>query len=305
MDTKLPTHWETYEPILKVLSDGQSIHRRKLTHRVRDEHYGDLPDEMKGEETSRGVNKLLNRIDWGISYLKLAKLVEQPQRGFVKITDKGDKLLKRGNITAGDVNKDNDFLAHSEAVNVAKEATKITDVASSPEVESGENPLELIDQGLQEIKDKTKVDLLDKLKKMNPDEFEKVVLALLEKMGYGDSKGTPKSHDGGIDGIINEDPLGLDKIYMQAKRYSDSKVNELEICNFIGAMPGAITKGIFVTTSRFDDKAVRRAEGSGKQIILVDGAKLVDLMYEYGVGVQVQESYDIKEVDEDFFEPIS
>ena len=301
MDTRLPIHWETYEPILKVLSDGQLIHRKELTYRVRDEHYGDLPDEMKGEEISRGVNKLLNRIEWGISYLKLAKLIEQPQRGFVKITDKGAKLLKRGNITAGDVNRDKEFLAHREAV---KEA-KVTNVASTPELESDESPSELIHKGIQENKNETKVDLLDKLKKVRPEEFEKVVLVLLEEMGYGDSKGTQKSHDGGIDGIINEDPLGLDKIYMQAKRYSDSKVNELEIRNFIGAMPGVISKGIFVTTSKFDDKAVRKAEGSGKQITLVDGAKLVDLMYEYGVGVQVQKSYDIKEIDEDFFEGIS
>ena len=299
MDTRLPTHRETYKPILEALSNNKTIQRRELAHKVRDEYYGHLSDEMKKEETSTGANRLLDRILWGLVYLKQAKLVEQPQRGLYKITDKGVKLQKRGNITTEDVDKDEEFLAHSVA---AKEA-KNEDTVSILESESGASPQDLIDQGVKTIEEQTKTELLDKLKKVDPYEFEKVVLRLFKEMGYGETIETSKSHDGGIDGIINQDQLGLERIYIQAKRYGDSKVNEPEIRNFIGAMSGATSKGIFVTTSRFDDRAERKANGAN--IILVDGAKLVDLMYRYGVGVQVRDSYKVKEVDEDFFERIS
>lgn len=140
------------------------------------------------------------------------------------------------------------------------------------------------------------------LKNIDPYYFEKVILILLKKMGYGDFVETSKSVDGGIDGIINEDNLGLEKIYIQAKRYNENKVREKEIRNFIGAMSGDTSKGVFVTTSNFDDSAVKKAHEAHHTIILIDGNKLVDLMHQYGVGVQVRNVYEVKEVDEDFFE---
>jgi len=121
-------------------------------------------------------------------------------------------------------------------------------------------------------------------------------------MGYGDFIETSKSKDGGIDGVINEDKLGLEKIYIQAKRYNENKVREKDIRNFIGAMSGDTNKGVFVTTSAFDDSAVKKAHDAHHSIILIDGHKLVDLMHRYGVGVQVRNVYEVKEVDEDFFE---
>ncbi len=121
-------------------------------------------------------------------------------------------------------------------------------------------------------------------------------------MGYGEFVETKKSNDGGIDGVINQDQLGLEKIYMQAKRYSDNKVREKDIRNFIGAMSGDTTKGVFVTTSSFDEAAVQKAYEAHHKIILIDGVKLTDLMYQFGVGVQIRDIYEIKEVDEDFFE---
>lgn len=121
-------------------------------------------------------------------------------------------------------------------------------------------------------------------------------------MGYGDFIETTKSNDGGIDGIINEDQLGLDKIYIQAKRYGENKVREKDIRNFIGAMSGDTSKGVFVTTSVFDSGAVKKAGDAHHTIILLDGHKLVDLMHQYNVGIQIKASYDVKELDEDFFE---
>ena len=120
-------------------------------------------------------------------------------------------------------------------------------------------------------------------------------------MGYGDVYNTKKSNDGGIDGIINQDKLGLDKIYIQAKRYNDNKVREPDIRNFIGAMSGDTTRGIFVTTSTFDAKAIAKAETAHHKIVLIDGEKLVDLMHKYDVGVQTRTVYKVKQIDEDFF----
>ncbi len=144
--------------------------------------------------------------------------------------------------------------------------------------------------------------MLDKLKNIDPFYFEKVILILLRKMGYGDFIETSKSGDGGIDGIINEDKLGLDKIYIQAKRFNENKVREKDIRNFIGAMSGDTNKGVFVTTSLFDSGAIEKAKNAHHKIILIDGLKLVDLMHEFNVGIQIKAIYEVKQLDEDFFE---
>lgn len=121
-------------------------------------------------------------------------------------------------------------------------------------------------------------------------------------MGYGDYIETSKTGDGGIDGIINEDKLGLQKIYTQAKRYAETQVREKDIRNFIGAMSGDTNKGVFITTSSFHESAIRKAKDAHHSIILIDGLKLVELMLEYNVGVQVKSVHEVKEVDNDFFE---
>ena len=154
----------------------------------------------------------------------------------------------------------------------------------------------------QRIKVKRGDTLLIKLKEVDPYAFEKIILILLNKMGYGDFIETAKSGDGGIDGIINEDQLGLEKIYIQAKRYNTNKVRETDIRNFIGAMSGDTRKGIFVTTSSFDEKAKVKARDAHHTIILVDGSKLVDLMHKFNVGVQIKNVYEIKILDNDFFD---
>jgi restriction system protein len=164
------------------------------------------------------------------------------------------------------------------------------------------SPQDLIDYGIEQIERNVKNELLEKSKKFDPYAFEKIVLILLNKMGYGEFIETSKSRDGGIDGVINEDQLGLEKIYIQAKRFSDNKVHETDIRNFIGAMSGDTTKGIFVTTTDFDENAKKKAKEAHHKIILINGIKLIDLMYKYGVGVQTKNSYEIKAVDNDFFE---
>jgi restriction system protein len=166
----------------------------------------------------------------------------------------------------------------------------------------GSSPQDLIESGFSAIEAQVKSELLDRLKTIDPFYFERVILTLLGKMGYGESIETSKTGDGGIDGIVNQDKLGLEKIYIQAKRYNENKVREKEIRNFIGAMSGDTTKGVFVTTSEFDQQAIKKAHDAHHTIILIDGKRLVDLLYQYSVGVQVQNTYEVKAVDDNFFE---
>nr|WP_282054711.1 restriction endonuclease [Maribacter luteus] len=235
---------------------------------------------------------------WGKSYLKMAKFLSYPKRGFVQITDKGKQILERGNLTLSELQSDPDFINHRVSVQTKKENEVILETV---DVENS-SPQDLIDSGFTTIEAEVKTELLGKLKEIDPYYLEKVILILLKKMGYGDFIETSKSNDGGIDGIINEDKLGLEKIYTQAKRYNENKVREKDIRNFIGAMSGDTSKGVFITTSSFDDAVIRKSREAHHSIILNDGAKLVDLMHDYNVGVQVKTTYEVKELDNDFFE---
>ena len=287
---ELPKFNETFGPILDVLKDGETIPHRELIKKVQDRFYASLPRELLDQKTKSGEPLLGNRIAWGKSYLKKGGFVHYPERGMVQITEKG-KQASKSKIALNDVTPD-----YLNFYTVENEKEK-----HPPQLENS-SPQDLIDSGFSEIEAQLKNELLEKLKSIDPYYFEKVLLILLKKMGYGDFVETAKSGDGGIDGIINQDELGLEKIYIQAKRYSDNKVREKDIRNFIGAMSGDTTKGVFVTTSGFDRFAVKKANDAHHTIILIDGLKLADLMHKYGVGVQIRETYAVKEIDEDFFE---
>ncbi len=295
---ELPKYHETFLPILETLNSAESLKSRELAVIVRDNYYSHLPEELLKQKTSSGANVLLDRILWGKSYLKMAKFVSYPKRGLVQITEKGKQVLVKGSLSLHDLQHDQDFINHRESVKTEKENNIEIDKVK---VENA-SPQDLIDSGFSSIEKEVKTELLEKLKELDPYYFEKVILILLKKMGYGDFIETSKSGDGGIDGIINEDKLGLEKIYTQAKRYNENKVREKDIRNFIGAMSGDTSKGVFITTSTFDDSAIKKAREAHHSIILIDGAKLVDLMHQYNVGVQVKTIYEVKEIDNDFFE---
>lgn len=291
----IPKFHQTFLPILKVLNNGEIHKSSDLPQEIVDKGLIHLTDEELSQEHMSGGSIYRNRVGWGISYLNQAKFVSRPSRGMVKITDKGVNYLSTNpeRMTLKLIKNDKDYLA-AEALKAKK----------SDEEDTGDlTPTDLIEKGFSELKNSLKADLLEKLHTSNPYYFEKIVLVLFKKMGYGDFQETKKSGDGGIDGIINQDQLGIEKIYIQSKRYAeDNKVREPQIRNFIGAMSGDVSKGIFVTTSSFDPSAVRKAKDASHKIILIDGPKLVDLMIRHGVGVQVKEEYQVKEIDEDFFE---
>jgi len=295
---ELPKYHQTFMPILEILNTVEVISSRELARKVRDSYYSELPKELLDKKTSSGANVLIDRILWGKSYLKMGKFVSYPKRGLVQLAEKGKQTLISGKLVLSDLQNDPDFINHRSSVQNKKENQLEIETIDADNA----SPQDLIDNGFSTIETEVKTELLDKLKEIDPYFFEKVILILLKKMGYGDFIETSKSGDGGIDGIINEDKLGLEKIYTQAKRYTENKVREKDIRNFIGAMSGDTTKGVFITTSTFDDAAIKKAREAHHSIILIDGSKLVDLMHQYNVGVQVKITYEVKELDNDFFE---
>lgn len=294
MKMEIPKFHETFIPILEILKSGETIHTRELQKLVIEKYFSNLTDEQLVEKTKSGENLLNNRIAWGKSYLKKGGYLFYPERGNVKITEKG--LKQKSELSLKNVVEDSGTLNfYAEENTKTKESgKKLKEIANS-------SPQDLIDSGFSQIESEVKNELLERLKTIDPYYFEKVILILLRKMGYGEFIETSKSGDGGIDGIINEDKLGLDKIYIQAKRFNENKVREKDIRNFIGAMSGDTNKGVFVTTSIFDNGAIEKTKNAHHKIILIDGNKLVDLMHEFNVGIQIKTTYEIKQLDEDFF----
>lgn len=290
---EIPKFDETFLPILNVLKTGKIYKTRDLIDEVKTKFYSGLSEEQHKQQTKSGDLLIDNRIAWGKSYLKKGGYVFFPERGHVQITEKGKN--HSATLTVRDLENESSFF------NFYKSEKQETIPTALPETKVS-SPQDLIDEGFKRIEDDVKTELLTKLKGIDPYFFEKVVLKLLKKMGYGDFIETTKSGDGGIDGIINEDQLGLDKIYIQAKRFNDGKVRETDIRNFIGAMSGDTNKGVFVTTSDFDNKALQKVRSAHHKIICIDGKKLVDLMHQFNVGIQVKTTYEIKQIDEDFFD---
>lgn len=289
---EIPKFDETFIPILEVLKDGKILKSRELIEKVKVQFFSGLNEEQLKQETKSGDLLIDNRIAWGKSYLKKGGYIFFPARGLVQITDKGRN--HSATLTVRDLEDESSlFDFYKQERNSSPNENNQKFKVSTPQ--------DLIDEGFNRIEGEVKSELLQKLKNIDPYFFEKVVLRLLKKMGYGEFIETSKSNDGGIDGIINEDKLGLDKIYIQAKRFNEGKVREKDIRNFIGAMSGDTNKGVFVTTSEFDDKALDKARSAHHKIICIDGQKLVTLMHEFNVGIQVRTTYEIKQIDEDFF----
>jgi restriction system protein len=233
----------------------------------------------------------------------MGNFIFRPKKGSYKITEKGKEWLKKGkNLNLDILKKDKDFIEYKENKEKEKKKRNITLSANNIDEEVSVAPIEKIKSGVLDIEIELQKDILDRLKNSNPYYFEKIILKLFKKMGYGDFETTKKSGDGGIDGVIKQDALGLEKIYTQAKRYTINNVGERDIRGFKGAMDdGEVKKGIFVTTSDFDENARQSAKNSMNKIILISGKELANLMIKYNLGVEIKEVYEIKQINEDFF----
>ena len=295
---QLPKFHETFILVLDILSDEAELDHKSIRIKVKEKFYSHLSNDLLSQTTSTGANTLLDRISWAISYLTMGGYLKRTKRAYYQITQKGLKAFNSNHLSLEELKNQKEYTEH-QLIQVSKRdnATKKDD-----EKQEDETPFDLIDRGIEKINNEIKNQLLEKIKNMDPYEFENIILKLFKAMGYGDTIGTTKSHDGGIDGIINQDKLGLEKIYIQAKRFNDNKIRETEIRNFIGAMSGDTNKGIFVTTSTFDAKAIEKANLAHHKIKLIDKEELINLMFDYGIGLQTKNSIAIKEIDNDFFD---
>jgi restriction system protein len=300
MKMAIPTYDELMVPVLKVLSDGSEHSGDDITNIIADQL--NLTEEERNRIYSNNPKKIFkDRVAWARTYLKKAGLIESPQRSTSKITREGMKVVKS---KLKDLNLK--FLEQYESYREFRHIEVSDNSISEKEtVETVQTPDEMLDYVRNSYKENLQSDILTKLKKIDPIRFEQVVLTLMEKMNYGVGSMTKMSHDGGIDGIINEDELGLEKIYLQANRYSDNKVNEKEIQNFAGALScSPVRKGVFITTSYFDEKAKKKAEDASKKgliIRLINGDELTNLMIKHNIGIQIKDIIEIKKIDEDFF----
>lgn len=297
MNLSIPKWHEFMAPILRVMSDGATRDRGEITQAAADE--AGVVSEERQITLTTGQPMYANRVGWAISHLSRAGALSRPERGRYVISDLGRTVLDtRPAVSRADV----------EAVTGYRRTRPVSEasVEQTEDVESL-NPAELIDQGIKQIQADVAAELLARLMKKSPTFFEQTVVDLLVAMGYGGAEGqarvTSASNDGGIDGIIDQDTLGLSRVYIQAKRYSpDNAVGRPEVQGFVGALSGKADGGVFITTGRFSGGAVDYAAAVPTRVILIDGDRLTSLMTRFGIGVQTKQTVQIVELDEDYFE---
>jgi restriction system protein len=260
-----------------------------------------VSDKEQSIRNSSGEPTVRNRLRWGIHYLKHAKLMDKPSRGRYVITERGRKIRKERGL---DIT--NKTLMEFDEFREFKKPTKVTDEVSTKGKIEELTPIESLESLSNIIKSEVKSELRNQIFSLSPYFFEKLVVDLLKKMGYGSYQGTgvtSKSGDGGIDGIVYQDVLGLDIVYIQAKRYKEgNNIGSDSLQKFSGALSGLkATKGIFFTTSDFTPSANKFLNTTPQNIVTVNGDKLLNLLIEYEVGVEVMTSHNTFKVNEDYF----
>lgn len=290
----VPRYFEMYKSFLRSLEDGNEhpyIDAKKQV--IADFH---LSEEDVSELLPSGRQSIFtNRIGWCRTYLKKAGLIESPSRARFVITEAGKHILQTVEVITNDTLRTfPSFVAFIEG-NTEENPVAVL------ENNNDETPQETLDRVQSEINKVLQDELLTQIYQNSADFFEKMVIELMEKMGYGRGEVTQKSRDEGIDGIIYQDKLGFDVIYVQAKRYDPEKtIGRSELQKFGGALPEKNAKGLFVTTAGFSPNAKQYAKE--RHIILIDGQRLTKLMIEYECGVNTEYVYKVKKLDSDFFE---
>lgn len=250
-----------------------------------------------------------NRVGWARTYLKKAGLIESPKRGIIMITARGVEILSKKPKKI-DTNLLRQFPEFLEFQNFKREGRDPLHQIESSQVEK-QTPEETIDSAYQSVRQSLAQELIDTVRRLSPAFFERLVVELLVKMGYGGSlqdagKAIGKTGDEGIDGTIKEDRLGLDIIYIQAKRWqSGNVVGRPDLHKFVGALAGqGAKKGIFITTSSFSKDALNYSPKNETKIVLINGVELAQLMIDYNLGVSVLQVYEMKRLDNDYFEEV-
>lgn len=299
----IPTYEECMLPLMKIAEDGKEHLFKDAIDEISKQF--NLTDSERQELLPSGSAFVINsRAGWARTYLTKAGLLLKTKRGYFQISDEGKKFLEKKTKYIN-----SKMLQEFDSFNEfqAKEKSNSGSVQKDELIEHNVTPHELIENGYSTIKNELSNELLVLIKSITPSQFEKLVVALLVKMGYGGSikeaaTVVGKTGDEGIDGIIKEDKLGLDVIYIQAKKWEGS-ISRPEIQKFAGALLGKkAKKGIFITTSNFTNEARSYAANIDAKIVLIDGKQLTELMIENNLGVSIQDVYTIKRIDSDYFD---
>lgn len=298
----IPDFQSVMRPLMDVISDGKEHSMREALDRLAD-HFELAEEERKRLLPSGQQEVFTNRVAWAKTHLRMAGLIEATARGVFKITPRGQELLRttQDRIDLRMLQKQPGYL---EARGRKRE--KPTPNGEEGKADADQTPEELMEESFQALRESLGREILAKLKSSSPAFFERLVVELLVRMGYGGTRkdagqAIGKSGDEGIDGIIKEDRLGLDTIYIQAKKWEQT-VSRPEIQKFAGALQGfRAKKGIFITTSDFSKEAVEYSARIDSKIVLIDGEQLWNLMIDFGIGVSTTATYEVKRIDNDYF----
>lgn len=305
----IPKFYKFMKPVLENLKDNNEKTRNYL-YEILSKKMNLSQEDMEELLPSGSEFKYKNRISWSLTYLKKADLIISPSRSVFRITELGHSVLKENplEITPKYLKKFDNFKEFQRNSNEENNLMENT----SKEIEENDSPQDLLDKAYATISVSLVDEILQEVMNQSPDFFEKVVVDLLIHMGYGgskveNSKVLGKTGDEGIDGVIKEDKLGFDKIYIQAKRWNiDVTIGRPEIQKFMGALVGqGASKGAFITTAKFSKEArgyINKQLTSS--IVLIDGTMLANLMIEYNIGVAIVDTYYIKRIDKDYFDDI-
>jgi restriction system protein len=301
----VPTFQHITLPLLRLAADGRT---RSLAE-VRDalaREFRLSPAERDELLPSGRQTRFANRVAWAKVYLERGGLLSSPERGQFAITPRGREVLERPpeRITVKFLDQFPEFSAFRNR----RSREVADDETSGDAAEDGATPEEALEVAFQQIRSKIAMDLLERVRAASPQFFERLVVELLLKMGYGGSRGGAgkaigRAGDEGIDGIISEDRLGLDQVYLQAKRWSDRTVGRPEIQQFVGALHGKrAKKGVFLTTGAYSAEAVAYVQTIDPKVVLIDGQQLAEYMIDFGVGVTEERLYRMVRVDSDYFD---
>ncbi len=292
----IPDFQTVFLPLLQACGDSKEYRLNDVIDTIT-KHFNLTEEEINERLPSGKQTVIRNRTAWSCTYLKKAGLLERKRRGFFNITTTGLEVLKQNHDR---INVR--FLKQFDGFEEFYKGKK-SDSNSKEETSDDKTPDELMDEGYKQIHSNLAEDLLEKLRSIDPFFFERVVGKLLSNMGYGEHEITKKSGDKGIDAIVNQDQLGLDRIFVQAKRYAkNNPVSAHEVRDFVGTLDlEGVQKGVFITTSKFPKDTQEIIAKTPKNIILINGDKLAGLMIDYNVGVSLEKTYEIKKIDSDFF----
>ena len=301
----IPKHTQIRVEALRLLQENGPMQFRAMELPLA-EKFKLTNEELERKYDSGNGKIFLDRISWALSYMFNSGLVEKPQRGVFKISDLGVRMLETPEKIEPYIH---DQMQLRKQLHKKSEQHNIE--IFNPDLSLDDNnPMELMNGTYQSIRKRVYDEILSTILSKKPYEFEKLVVKLLQKMGYGgeiedSALVTQQSNDHGIDGIIKEDVLGFGRIYIQAKRYAlDSKIGRPELSNFVGALAGfQASKGVFITTAEFNENAKRYAQSlPSTTLILIGGQELAKYIYDYSLGVQTEQIFEVKELDGDFWD---